>query len=124
MSCWVLFSCARTPLHPVFVSISHCNHRKPSIYQGVQRIISPLLPDFERRGGWGCYHAPAQRPIPTKKNFILMKQYEALKIKYRYEAGGTWCLVNDGGVIVAAFSSKNKAQEYLTDLRRWKYERI
>ena len=36
-----------------------------------------------------------------------MKQYEALKIKYRYEAGGTWCLVNDGGVIVAAFSSKN-----------------
>jgi len=25
---------------------------------------------------------------------------------------------------VAAFSSKNKAQEYLTDLMRWKYERV
>ena len=47
-----------------------------------------------------------------------------LRIKYRYEAGGTWYLVNDGGVLVAAFSSKNKAQEYLRDFRRWKYERI
>ena len=69
-----LSSCARVPLITTIFTLFYAyNHRKPSVHQGVQRIISPLLCVWKARGGWGRSLIPFMRPIRSEKNFLLTK---------------------------------------------------